>query len=1045
MKKLLVICILAVAVCIFFWEVLFGGRVLLDANPYHLDPWRLHATDEDLTGRTHRTDSFLTYLPRWVELSRGLRSGRLPLWNPYVFAGAPFYADPQSRAAYPVALGLALVDPLTAMGLDLAIHFFIALAGMYLFLRAIGATPIGSMIGAFSYAFSSFFYVRMGHPTFVASAAWIPFFFYGFELAGKSARKGTALLAVFLAMGYLAGFPQVFAFGVAGLVGYAIYLSIDRNPQNRLWTLRRSARILLISGVLSMLLVSIQLVPFLEMLKNSTGLGIGFDEMRDVYLAPPVLLLRSFFPSFFGNPAEGTDWSDLTRHVLNAYKPDFAVYCGLGTLMLALGALVFVRKSPKTRVFFLMLTLSVGIATSPLLLKLAYSLLPIVKLSKVSRISVLACFAVSALSGLSYSMMSKCPDRRTRKAFLVIAGAVLAALLAVSLVFTLVGDSAIDRLSERVRSVPEETWQKAHPLTTSEMIEQWSERGDLRWSAYERAQIRRGMWFGTLAFVLIFLWLRQAERSQIRRTVFAVLLLAFVAVEVVFTARTYLVSQPAVDSLETEGIRFLARQLGKRGRWRTLSLPAEAGVRPVLQPNTNQLFRIPSLGGTATGVPEAYTKRFREDQLMRVRPHALKQAVPMRLADILANDLMSVRYITTSMTSQPGDLSSPLFESLASTQEASDKLRILPLIDGSRLAFCQKAGESISFDVDLPVARSLDFAVGFDRNTRIHGDSLKFSVTCESKLGKVHSSNVYDLGIDAGKWHPLRLDVSSLGGCPCSVTLSVSSERTHEQPTVTAGWSWFEFVVRDCPMEKIRHGYRIKVGECPQVLSFWVTSKAREIPVEILHGGTERSVRWVAFPSNMPFRRMLVDLSYMSGGAVRVVSDSSFTLEAPRIVHTGNAYLNHHLVYDGDMQVYENFAAVEKGVCIDKGRTKRRTVDRDSELELTLGDIDKLRCGKCEIVSYKPEEVVLRISAWRDCFLIFQDIHYPGWRAYVDGKGSEILRTSLGIRAVELTKGEHEVVMAFKPRSLTLGLALTVMGITLAVLYSALGTRRKSA
>ena len=40
---------------------------------------------------------------------RELSAGRLPLWNPYTFAGAPFWADVQSAVFYPPSLMVLLL------------------------------------------------------------------------------------------------------------------------------------------------------------------------------------------------------------------------------------------------------------------------------------------------------------------------------------------------------------------------------------------------------------------------------------------------------------------------------------------------------------------------------------------------------------------------------------------------------------------------------------------------------------------------------------------------------------------------------------------------------------------------------------------------------------------------------------------------------------------------------------------------------------------------------------------------------------------------
>ena len=271
MRTFVPIVIFALVVIIFFYDVIVGPNVFLDANPFHFDPWRSYASEGDRAQKTYRTDSFVTYLPRRVELTESLRSGRFPLWNPYIFCGMPFFADPQTRVLYPIALLLTFADPLKSMGYDVAIHLFVAMVGMYLFLRVIRVSTLGAMGAAFAYAFSSFFYVRMGHPTFVAAGAWIPFFFYAYEKTRLSEWVGTLLLTISFVMGYLAGFPQVFLFGVGAVIVYGLYVSLyDRGK--RIHNVLRACRVFAIAGVLAMLVVAVQLVPFAELVRNSVGL-----------------------------------------------------------------------------------------------------------------------------------------------------------------------------------------------------------------------------------------------------------------------------------------------------------------------------------------------------------------------------------------------------------------------------------------------------------------------------------------------------------------------------------------------------------------------------------------------------------------------------------------------------------------------------------------------------------------------------------------------------------------------------------------------------
>lgn len=70
-------------------------------------------------------------------------------------------------------------------------------------------------------------------------------------------------------------------------------------------------------------------------------------------------------------------------------------------------------------------------------------------------------------------------------------------------------------------------------------------------------------------------------------------------------------------------------------------------------------------------------------------------------------------------------------------------------------------------------------------------------------------------------------------------------------------------------------------------------------------------------------------------------------------------------------------------------------------------------------------------------FLVVLDSYYPGWKAYVDGRESGILRANYAFRAVEVPAGIHTVALSYSPRSFQVGFAVTAIfllaGIALAI------------
>ncbi|MFH1312160.1 MAG: YfhO family protein [Candidatus Eisenbacteria bacterium] len=643
-RTVVVIVLLAVTVCVFFGDVLFGSRVLITCNTFLWQPWRRHATDEQLAGRTYRTDSARTYLPRGVELKRRLEDGELPLWNPYAFSGSPFFADPQSRVVYPVSLLLTGFDPARALGYDVAIHFLLAMLGMYLFLRIIGTSGFGSLAGAFAYGFSSFFFLRMGHPTFVAAAGWIPFFFYGYERAKMSERTGTLLLSVFLSLGYLAGMPQLFLYGAAALVVYVICDSIEALAGREVRVVVGKVRILAVSAFLSGLVVAVQLVPFAEFLRNAEGQGLSLDIMRQTHLWDPVFLIRSVVPDFFGNPIDGTSWTGVVRGMVHPYNSGLMVYCGVTALMVAISGMVFIRVSRHIRALTVLLVLSVGMGTSVLLFKIVSAVLPLATYSQIDRISVIACFALAALAGKGLSVACLSTDRRLRRYFLITALVIVAALLGGSAVFMAKGPELISGFSRKASELLSERWF----YQSGFKLREWLGTGTDRWLGFEHRQIARALVFGVVGLVSLILSMRFRPGSRIALGAGAVLV-ATILVDVGLTARRYYVSQPGDSLAPTPGIERIMDLMDEPGRWRIGNLEAPESALPS---NIPQIYGIPMFDGTNAVLASGYADRLRHIVVSGDIQPAMGPATGT------VGELMCVRYLVASdsMPAPPGDL-----------------------------------------------------------------------------------------------------------------------------------------------------------------------------------------------------------------------------------------------------------------------------------------------------------------------------------------------------------------------------------------------------
>jgi hypothetical protein len=89
--------------------------------------------------------------------------------------------------------------------------------------------------------------------------------------------------------------------------------------------------------------------------------------------------------------------------------------------------------------------------------------------------------------------------------------------------------------------------------------------------------------------------------------------------------------------------------------------------------------------------------------------------------------------------------------------------------------------------------------------------------------------------------------------------------------------------------------------------------------------------------------------------------------------------------------------------------------------------------GEVEIVEYRNERVFIEAET-AGGYLVLTDAYYPGWRAYVDGSETPVLRADYLFRAVELPPGAHQVEFRYEPTSFATGAQVARLALALASL-----------
>ncbi len=276
--------VIGLAVVGFFWRVVSGQAYM-------------PADGGDLA-------SFL--YPTYRFAAETLRSGHLPLWNPHLYAGSPFAADPQSGFLYPVNLLIFLTLPQityrTLEGLSL-FHFWWMGLGTYFFLRELPAhrrlSRWGALAGALAMTFSDPMLTHFGNLNLIAVGSWLPWTLWAFRRGETGGSwRWTAAAGLLLGIGTLAGHPQMSLFiGLALVLDAALRLCLlpRWGRQAALITLGRLAGVAVISG----LVAAPMLWPAWELARHTSR--VAWDYAQTVgYSLSPAQLIGLIVPGFFG-------------------------------------------------------------------------------------------------------------------------------------------------------------------------------------------------------------------------------------------------------------------------------------------------------------------------------------------------------------------------------------------------------------------------------------------------------------------------------------------------------------------------------------------------------------------------------------------------------------------------------------------------------------------------------------------------------------------------------------------------------------------------
>jgi hypothetical protein len=347
-----------------------------------------------------------------------MAAGELPLWNPYIFSGMPFFESMTwSAFVYPSYWVWFVVE--RGLGADLPrlfflfLHYLLAGFGTYFFLRSRGVARAGAVVAGLAFMISPHLVglATIGHGGKVLTAAYIPLILMAAQkVLETGSRRWTAALALFGGLQFLARHVQVsyYTWLIVGLL-LIYHIVVELRSGRRAASLGKPVGLLLGGVALSAALAAVLLVPVRAYSEFSTraaqGGGMGFEQAV-MWSFHPKEMLSFLVPSFHGLANE-TYWGPMPFNQVSHY---------FGYSVLALAAVAaFFRRNRDTGFLFLLFALGVFLAFGRYIepvYRLMYNVLPGFSRFRVPALFLLpAQFAAACLAGHGTAALFR-PDIR---------------------------------------------------------------------------------------------------------------------------------------------------------------------------------------------------------------------------------------------------------------------------------------------------------------------------------------------------------------------------------------------------------------------------------------------------------------------------------------------------------------------------------------------------------------------------------------------------------------------------------------------------------
>ncbi len=939
--------ILAFFVLLLFYRLLFTDRVLASGDILHyFYPYRDYA-------------------------AASLRAGRIPFWNPYIFMGAPFLANPQAATLYPLHWPLSWLPVTRQLYWSGAIHAWILALGGFALMRRWGMGWPAAVGTGLVLAGSGFYGGLLGHINQMNGAAWLPWLLWALEgrwaseerakrseeregvtgssrFASQAWRYAALLLpfALFVALTLLAGHTQTTYINLFGVGAWLLATSLQSYARG-LGHVAASYVIYVLGVVLGVLLAAAQLLPTLEL--SRLGLRSGGLSYVDVtsFSLRPLLLHWTLLPSY--------GLRDLRVVFSTLGYTEFVAYVGAVGLALALVAVVSRLQPAAGRrlwtvghwplaalcgLFFAGLGLFLAMGRWNPFSFLFYYVIPGFDLFRTpARWMMLYTLGMAVLAGVGVEWIwRRLGGAIGRKAvslgLLRAAGAVLLAVLAFDLLLAARGlphtQPTAPQAVYDVRTAPAhlltEPRRALHPAAAGRLLS----ISDITFDPGDMSDWQR--------------ILRGGVRPQVSEAAFTEFIIALKSHEILAPNLSLLWRIPTVDGFD-------------------------GGVLPLQRYNAFLSLLIPP------------------DELVpdgRVREQL--QTIPG--GHIL--DLMDARFVVTDKVR---DL---WFDGVYYDRQ------IGAILDGNGASSSVGEGSGGGTRLTVEVPHSFEATAVAVVGFVISDSDVPQAETTEQPVAEV-TALVGGERLAIG-----RLLTGSGGG---------AIEATGPQSAI-AGSGDVSVVFRDGDSGQEEYLARFALPEA---------ARPEQLEITMVEGPTSTGLAVQAVTLIDERTNTFVPLLPSDRGSFQRVHSGDVKIYE-RLEGSGRAQLVERVLQVSSLDE----AVTVLGDIAPAGVAQPAVVEATAESVADWGLADlggaPTAGGEASIISYAPERVVIRVSSERPGFLVLKDAYYPGWRAAVDGEAVDVVPTNVLFRGVPVPAGESEVVFSYMPTAWRTGLGVSLAG-----------------